>query len=249
MDGARTHSAESFVPRIPDSVTAETGVALRDVGLARIPNFLPAASALALHAYFQEVEWQKAVTFGEQAGNLELGSASAMEAAKQALLVAAAHRRAADSFQFAYDNVRVSKDPKKRRARDWPIDRLLDAWNSPEGLALFRALVDEPGITLIDGRATRYCPGDFLTRHDDQTGNRHTAYVLGLSPEWRPDWGGLLLLHDLAGATSQALHPQFNTLTLFRVPCDHSVSIVAPFAPVPRYAFAGWCNLGAALDC
>jgi Rps23 Pro-64 3,4-dihydroxylase Tpa1-like proline 4-hydroxylase len=114
---------------------------------------------------------------------------------------------------------------------------------------LFRTLVDEAGITVIDGRATRYGPGDFLTHHDDHSGNRHTAYVLGLSPEWRPDWGGLLMLHDPAEARSQALHPQFNTLTLFRVPCDHSVSIVAPFAPVPRYAVTGWCNLDAAPDC
>jgi len=241
MDETSPHSIESFVPRLSAADVTEAAAALRDEGLARIANFLPEASARALLTWFGEAPWQQAVTFGEQVVDLEHDSPSSVDQAKQALLLAAAHRRATDSFQFAYDNVRVSDRPQERRSRDWPIDRLLEAWNGAEGLALFRKLVGEPGITSIDGRATRYRPGDFLTRHDDQVGKRHTAYVLGLSPEWRPDWGGLLLVHDFAGAKSEALHPQFNTLTLFRVPRDHSVSMVAPFAPVPRYAFTGWC--------
>jgi hypothetical protein len=232
---------ERFIPRISASVVAEASAALRDEGWTRIADFLPGTSAQTLHSWLDSADWQKAVTFGEQVADLDLGGASALDEAKQALLLAAAHRRAVDGFQFAYDNIRVSDDPTERQARDWPIDRVLEAWNSDEGLELFRALAGELGITSIDGRATRYRPGDFLTRHNDQVGKRHTAYVLGLSPEWRPDWGGLLLLHDLAGATSQALHPRFNTMTLFRVPRDHSVSLVAPFAPVPRYAFTGWC--------
>jgi Rps23 Pro-64 3,4-dihydroxylase Tpa1-like proline 4-hydroxylase len=235
---------ERFVPRLRDSVVADAAGALRDDGWTRIADFLAPTSAQALHAWLDAAEWQKAVTFGELVADLVLGGASAIDEAKQALLLAAAHRRAVEGFQFAYDNVRVSDDPTERQARDRPIDRLLEAWNTAEGLALFRTLAGEPGITSIDGRATRYRPGDFLTRHNDQVGKRHTAYVLGLSPEWRPDWGGLLLLHDLAGGKSDALHPQFNTLTLFRVPRDHSVSLVAPFAPVPRYAFTGWCYVG-----
>ena len=37
-------------------------------------------------------------------------------------------------------------------------------------------------------------PGDFLTVHDDETGGRKrlVAYVLNLTPIWRPDWGGAL---------------------------------------------------------
>jgi Rps23 Pro-64 3,4-dihydroxylase Tpa1-like proline 4-hydroxylase len=34
--------------------------------------------------------------------------------------------------------------------------------------------------------------------------------------------------------------PGFNVLNLFKVPTDHSVSVVAPFAAEPRLALTGW---------
>jgi len=34
--------------------------------------------------------------------------------------------------------------------------------------------------------------------------------------------------------------PTFNSCSLFKVPRDHQVSYVAPFATKPRYALTGW---------
>jgi SM-20-related protein len=62
---------------------------------------------------------------------------------------------------------------------------------------------------------------------------------LGLTAQWRVEWGGLLLFHDdpvqIAGQM-----PHFNCLDLFAVPALHSVSQVTSFAKEVRYSATGW---------
>ena len=67
----------------------------------------------------------------------------------------------------------------------------------------------------------------------------NAAYVFGLSPDWRTEWGGLLLFHR-AGGEVEGLTPAFNTLNLFAVPQLHSVSQVTRAAPMRRYSIPGW---------
>ena len=109
-------------------------------------------------------------------------------------------------------------------------------------LALLRRIIGDDSIARVDGQATRYLGGHFLTAHDDNvTGkNRVAAYVLSLTPAWRTEWGGLLQFHDNAGDVSGAFAPCFNALHLFRVPQLHSVTYVTPFAGAPRYSVTGW---------
>ena len=57
--------------------------------------------------------------------------------------------------------------------------------------------------------------------------------------EWRPEWGGLLLFHE-GGRIVEGFNPLFNSLSLFRVPMDHSVTQVTNFAPRERLAISGW---------
>ena len=95
-------------------------------------------------------------------------------------------------------------------------------------------------------QATRFDPGHFLTCHDDSVEgkNRLFAYVLNLSQVWRPDWGGSLQFFNSEGNVEEAYTPAFNTLNMFRVPADHSVGIVAPFAGASRYSITGWLRSG-----
>ena len=78
--------------------------------------------------------------------------------------------------------------------------------------------------------------------HDDAVAEKQrvAAYVLGLTAEWRTEWGGLLMFHDSRGDVERALIPRFNTLTMFRVPKVHSVSAVAAAAARPRCSITGW---------
>ena len=145
-----------------------------------------------------------------------------------------------------YETVRVSEDPGERGGRALPVDRLLEGLNSEPALEMWRAITGVPEVAFVDGQATRYLPGHFLTRHDDDVEgkNRVAAYVLNLCPRWRPEWGGLLLFHDGEGDIARGLTPRFNALNLFAVPQLHSVSMVTRSAPFRRYAVTGWLRSG-----
>ena len=67
-------------------------------------------------------------------------------------------------------------------------------------------------IAWTDAQATLYRPGDFLTTHDDETGGhkRLAAYVLNMTPGWRPDWGGILQFLDERGNIEEGYSPAFN---------------------------------------
>ena len=81
-----------------------------------------------------------------------------------------------------------------------------------------------------------------LTAHDDEIAGkkRHAAYVFGLTPQWKTEWGGLLLFHTADGDVAHGLLPRFNTLNIFKVPQLHSVSMVNEAAAYRRYSITGW---------
>jgi Rps23 Pro-64 3,4-dihydroxylase Tpa1-like proline 4-hydroxylase len=69
------------------------------------------------------------------------------------------------------------------------------------------------------------------------------AYVLNVTfTDWSPDYGGYLTFYDGSGDVELALRPKFNTLNVFSVPQLHSVTRVAPFAPLGRTAISGWAR-------
>jgi Rps23 Pro-64 3,4-dihydroxylase Tpa1-like proline 4-hydroxylase len=63
---------------------------------------------------------------------------------------------------------------------------------------------------------------------------------MNFSPQWHPDWGGMLQFFQDDGTPRDAWAPQFNSLVLFDVAHVHSVTFVAPFAKTPRFAVTGW---------
>ncbi len=123
-----------------------------------------------------------------------------------------------------------------------PIKALYDWLNCEQMLNTIRTITGISELKSVTAQVSRFLPGDFLTRHQDDAGpeQRRVAFVLNLSPDWHPDWGGLLQFFKLDGTTLDAWTPKFNTLNLFDVKEVHSVTCVAPFAPKPRIAISGW---------
>lgn len=149
---------------------------------------------------------------------------------------------ATDGFQYSYAALRI---PGMEEACDDPVlCQIADLVIEPSVMAVLTAItgVAEPRFT--DGQVTAYGEGDFLTGHDDDLAGagRKAAFVLGLTPQWRMEWGGLLMFHELGEPGFWGLVPQFNTLDLFAVPKYHSVSLVSPAAPRRRYAITGWLS-------
>jgi SM-20-related protein len=147
---------------------------------------------------------------------------------------------ARDNFQYSYAALRV---PQPGEAADDPVLGTIAALlGDADVMALLARITGIARPRFVDGQATAYGPGDFLTGHDDNLAGsgRRAAFVLGMTPQWRMEWGGLLMFHDLGRIEFSGLCPQFNTLDLFTVPRYHSVSLVSPAAPRRRFAITGW---------
>lgn len=95
--------------------------------------------------------------------------------------------------------------------------------------------------------ASYYAAGDYTMPHTDRapgrtgdTEKRRIAYILHLTKEWNPKFGGDLIFMNPA----YHFHPSFNCLTLFPVSESswHFVSPVARITPdrIKRLAFSGW---------
>jgi Rps23 Pro-64 3,4-dihydroxylase Tpa1-like proline 4-hydroxylase len=166
--------------------------------------------------------------------------------AKRRKLEKAVHSVALDGFQYYYANVPIYDIYHQKQLPGNFLNQIVEFLNDPEFLDFVRLITDDESIEFADAQATRYGPGHFLTSHDDNVDgkNRRVAYVLSLSPEWRADWGGALQFFDSKGDIEHAYTPTYNALSLFRVPTNHSVGIVAPFAGAPRYSITGWLRSG-----
>lgn len=209
-------------------------------GRIRIDSFLDAASAAALH---QELvasrDWRLTANRGEQVIDFADAQLRAFGPDQWAKLRRAVELGGRYGFQFCYETIRLAHDGD---SGDSLLARFADFMSSPAVVGLVRSITGAADIGFADAHASRYRAHHFLTTHDDRVDQmgRRAAYVLGLTPEWRPDWGGLLLFHDANGNIVRGEVPAFNTLDLFSVPQPHSVSWVTPLAAAPRYAITGW---------
>jgi Rps23 Pro-64 3,4-dihydroxylase Tpa1-like proline 4-hydroxylase len=91
-----------------------------------------------------------------------------------------------------------------------------------------------------------YRQGDFLATHTDQ-GNGVVAFVLNLTKDWRPEYGGMLHVETSPNCYS-AVNPEFNSLVIMEIKegedLNHFVSEVTKSAPDNRIAISGWFTQG-----
>lgn len=139
---------------------------------------------------------------------------------------------------FFYGTYKVTQEPETN-----PILKEFYEWlNSEELLAVIKNLTGKSSIVGANCQATRYKPGDYLTRHNDINPNegRELAYVFNMTPKWHPDWGGLLQFFTQDGRNLESYAPVLNGLALFDVTHPHSVTYVTPFAQNTRLSVTGW---------
>jgi SM-20-related protein len=208
-------------------------------GRIHIPGVLTEACAVRLfRALQQETPWT--LTLNKGADFLDIEKPSPEERGR--LAVAAFERaRSPFAFQYFFDNHRLSRDGEPYSDPGHYLGKLVAFLNAPHFLTFIRGLTGLEAIDRTSAQATLYRPGDFLTVHDDETGGhkRLAAYVLNMTPGWRPDWGGILQFIDARGNIAEGYAPCFNALNIFRVPALHSVSQVALYGGF-RYSVTGW---------
>ncbi len=227
-------------PTLDPAALAQTFARTRRV---HISHFLAETGAARLFAHLkQRDDWKQVINQGEKLFELDRAAQAAMTPDTRAQFDLAVHKGARHGFQFRYETLRISDDPVERRRSGGILDEFALFMSSSPVLAFLQHVVGDASIDFADAQATAYGPGDFLTEHDDDVAgkSRRAAYVLGLTPDWRMDWGGLLQFRGEDGHVAEAYVPRFNSLNLFAVPAPHSVSMVAPFVPYRRYSVTGW---------
>ena len=209
----------------------------------RITDLLAEEGAATLHAALRgRQDWRQIVNSGGKVFDLDRATRASMSDEQRDALDQAVFAGARDGFQHRYEAIRVP-DGEAEREDSSDILASFASWLSGgEARDMLRDVTGEDRIAFADAQATAYAPGDFLTGHDDAVGGkkRLAAYVFGLTPVWRVEWGGLLLFHGSDGDVDAGLAPRFNTLNVFAVPQTHSVSMVTRAAPSRRYSITGW---------
>ena len=210
-------------------------------GRVQIADFLqPDAAERLRDCLAREVRW----TLAERSDSTSRtrGREQALTDAEYRQVLDTAYARARNEFQFVYDSYMLVRARKEGWDPDLVLHFMLDFLNGPEFIGFARYLTGDAAINAVNAQATRYRPGHFLTPHEDisETEGRRYAYVINLTRQWKPEWGGLLQFIDAAGNVIETFAPRWNSLSLFRVPALHAVSLVSPWAGEERLAITGW---------
>lgn len=230
----------SLAPSIDVETLAER---FARTGRVQIAPFLDEADATALAAHLlARDDWRQVMNAGEKVYESVPAVLATLTDAQRARLEEVMNAAARDGFQYRYQSIRVPDDVAARAALDDPLAAFARFMASAPLLDLLARVTGAPDINFADAQATNYDKGNFLTGHDDGVAgkNRRAAYVFGLTSRWRAEWGGLLLFHGGDGGIAEGYVPAFNTLSLFAVPQQHSVSQVTPWAGGPRLSITGW---------
>lgn len=147
---------------------------------------------------------------------------------------------------FLYEGYLKSRTEKEHELESNPqlkfLHSVFDYMGSERMLNTIKKITGNQDITGAEPQYTRFTSGHFLTRHLDVVPGRHRrfAFVLGLTKNWHPDWGGLLQFYEKNGTPRDAWMPQFNVLSIFEVSHIHAVTYVTPYATEPRLSLTGW---------
>lgn len=218
---------------------------LLQTGRVQIPDLLQPDAAEELHACLQdEVPWETA----QRTDPAAPGARPPLPgSAEDAALLAKVRARAQDGFDFYFDRYRMIDARRDGRDPDLLLHLVVDFLNSEDFLTWARYLTGDRAIRMTSAIAVRYREGHFLRLHNDLAGDedRAYAYVINLSRDWLADWGGLLEFVDPTGQrVTETFTPQWNSLSLFKVPQMHQVTPVNPWARSPRYSITGWLRRG-----
>lgn len=189
----------------------------------------------------EEIEWSTVFVEHGRMWEVTPDVRQTLNKEQEVSIASRAYRSAVEEkFSFYYETNRRSRSGAPNAT--WPsaMQALMALLNSDPVLQFVRNLSGISEVTWANAQVSRFSAGHFLAFHDDEDGQRRLAYVLNLTREWKPSWGGLLQFRSSDGDVIDTYVPLYNSLCLFAVPQEHCVSCVAPFAQGVRLAISGW---------
>ncbi len=191
-----------------------------------------------------QVPWEMVFRQGQEGRQVSRQEWEAMPRAEQGQLFGGINRQAAQAFQYFYSRYDLAAAVDEGRDAHLFLCKLAMFLGSEYFLPFAREVVGISQINSINAQATRYTGGNFLTKHDDshEAPGRRCAYVMGFTRDWKPEWGGTLVVMNKEGEPIDSYIPRFNSLVIFKVPVEHCVTFVAPFAQQARHSVTGWLS-------
>jgi SM-20-related protein len=204
-------------------------------GRIRLEGALGLDSAGAVHlALEQQTPWVlqlvNAQGAPEEISRSELDSLA--PSLIQTRLQAAAQRAQAD---FSY--LRLGFHDFDGLENDHAVKALADLIAAPDFTAFCHGLTGLSGLELQGLSCVCYRPGDFLTRHTDNSAR--LMFEWNFTKDWRSDWGGQVLFHSPSGDIEGGIMPRLDDLALYSGDQPRSIASIAPYAGGPRFSLTG----------
>ncbi|NMP33370.1 hypothetical protein HII17_17620 [Thalassotalea sp. M1531] len=213
----------------------------------KVPNALTDKSAQLLKSHIhQQKEWNLVFNHNGQHQDLNAIAVESWTSQQKDDLNNIVNQQASEGFQYLYENIPLYDIYHDNLLPGHFFNQIIEFLNTDKTINFFRQLLSSPEINFADGQITRYGQGHFLNVHDDNVDdkNRIAAFVINLTEDWRADWGGALHLLDKQGQITNSFLPTFNEINIFKIPVDHYVGYVSPFAQNKRVSITGWLRSG-----
>lgn len=219
----------------------------RDNHFVKVKGALNAETAAVIDQHIsQQVDWNLVFNHQGQHQDLNARAVDTWTAEQKADLQTIVNTQASSGFQYLYENIPLYDIYHSNLLPGHFFNQIIEFLNTESTLNFFRELLSAPQISFADAQITRFGAGHFLNVHDDNVvdKNRVAAFVINLTKEWRPDWGGALHMLDEQGNITNSFVPSFNEINIFKIPIDHYVGYVSPFAMQKRVSITGWLRTG-----
>lgn len=205
-----------------------------------IRDFFRPDVAEALARAVEAIDWSLCYRDAQGDRRLTGDQLRSLDGSQRAYLVDGIVEVARRQFQFSFFTDSLAD--ALQRGDEGLLARFIRYMADDAFLSVMRQITGIPDVNRVYAQATMYAPGSFLLAHDDHVDaeERRLAYVINLTRQWRPDWGGLLHFSRPDGTVSDTFFPHFNSMSVFAVPQTHFVSYVPPFAQGERQAITGW---------
>jgi SM-20-related protein len=147
-----------------------------------------------------------------------------------------------NDFTFAYCRYTIPTGLEQTPEELIILTRIYRYFNSAEYLKLLGDITGNYEGKEVSSWASCYDRHHHLSIHMDEDfgQGRIAAHVLGLTRDWKKEWGGNFAFCNSKGKAVDVVPPTFNQLVMFKVPRLHLVSPVKPYAQGSRYSLFGW---------
>ena len=205
-------------------------------GVLTLDNLLPQDLANNLHDELCTLDWQLQVKDYSNNSRFEL-SLSEVPNRNNLTEILYSKKHDIDLNNLFYIRLAVAQE----NLVSGNLKKVADFLNADNFINTCKAIVGMDDIKRVWLEATCYDKGCFLGNHrDDHNSENRVALILNLTRNWKTDWGGLLMVEANPNSQPMIIPPRWNSLSLMRIPVNHTVTCVSQAAAEHRFSITGW---------